>query len=1042
MKISSPKRPWVITIATLLLVAAILVVGNQSFKATEKATFNEFNQRQLVLAKGATVGIEFYFDALAADMKALAGLPAVQHLDEASTRRELEHEFAELELLGVNDIAVLDANGTLKYNIAAHQLEGTDFSWRRYYQEAKKMSAGDAYYIVEFIEFKGVEAGQKGVLVAVPIFATTSDENSPTPSGQFIGVILCTLKLDTITQKFVAPVTPSERGHAFLLDNEYNVLWSPDRSLFGKNLLKESEGFPAFQQIMERMESGSSGIGEYSYYEFGEAGGRYTGDVEEKLIAYAPIHIGKKLWAIGVWAPKEDAQKLIRSAYLKQLSLVGLITLIILVGSSYVLVMSSRIAKMLEKEVETKTRELEEDITERKRVEEALRESEARYRQLVELSPDAIALQSEDKIVFMNAAGAKLFGAESPEQLIGKSVWDFVLPEFRGVVKERYRMIREKEMAVPFIEQKFIRLDGTHVDTEVTAIPFTYKGSPAIQAIFRDITERKRAEIELKRRNRELEALADVSSALRQAQTRDAMLPLLVEKTMDVLQADAGALILLEENALILVAGCGPTEALLETRHPPNNDPLWEVVRTGKPLFIPDVVERSDFSKWDICRMLMAGLTACTFVPLKTAEATVGLLHLACRSRREFSGEERQLLTAIAEMAGNALHRAGIMETLEQRVVGRTQELSALYNVTAVASESLDLKTALERSLEQVLAAMRCNVGAIQLLDEKGEALHLAVQQGIPSDVVDQVDSVLSSNDLAGWVIAHDEPLVVPDVTTDSRVTQAVLTMGLHTYAGVPMRARGQVVGVLTVFGEARQQFNVEEVALLASIGDQVGVAVENALLHKRVEQAAVMEERQRLARELHDSVTQSLYSLTLFAEAGRHLVGTNEWERVEQYLARLGETAQQALKEMRLLVYELRPLVLEQEGLVGALHQRLDTVERRAGTEVRLLAEELIDLPAPVEEGLYRIAQEALNNALKHAAATSVTVYIRTEGEQVELEVVDNGKGFDPDTVSDRGGMGLAIMQERAERLGSTLTVVAAPGKGTRVGVKVRRNS
>jgi signal transduction histidine kinase len=136
----------------------------------------------------------------------------------------------------------------------------------------------------------------------------------------------------------------------------------------------------------------------------------------------------------------------------------------------------------------------------------------------------------------------------------------------------------------------------------------------------------------------------------------------------------------------------------------------------------------------------------------------------------------------------------------------------------------------------------------------------------------------------------------------------------------------------------------------------------------------------------------------------------------------------------MRLLVYQLRPLVLKREGLVGALQQRLDAVEKRAGVDARLLVEGSVELPAEVEEGLYRIAQEALNNALKHAAPTSVTVRIRTDARGVMLEVSDDGRGFDPEGVSDEGGMGLANMRERAERLGGSLVVLSAPGEGTTV--------
>jgi signal transduction histidine kinase len=398
-------------------------------------------------------------------------------------------------------------------------------------------------------------------------------------------------------------------------------------------------------------------------------------------------------------------------------------------------------------------------------------------------------------------------------------------------------------------------------------------------------------------------------------------------------------------------------------------------------------------------------------------------------------GELGQLAHAFDEMA-ESLEQAHQM--LEQRVADRTRDLSALYDVMAVASGSLDLGTVLENSLDRVLAVMGSEVGAIHLFDETKGVLRLATWRGVPPDLVTKIDSVPVDSGLAGWVIEHGQPLVVPNIATGLRPLLALPATSSQAYVGAPMRAKGRVLGVLSVVGETGYQFEAEEVTLLASIADEVGVAVENARLYQQAEQLAVMRERERLARELHDSVTQSLYSLTVLAEAGRRLAGAGDLQRVEEAVARLGEIGQQALKEMRLLVYELRPLALQREGLVGALQQRLDAVEGRVGVEARLLSEKLIELPASVEEGLYGIAQEALNNALKHAAATSVTVYIRAENEQVELEVVDDGQGFDPHTVSDRGGMGLTSMRERAEKLGGSLTVLSAPGEGTRVKVSV----
>ncbi len=192
------------------------------------------------------------------------------------------------------------------------------------------------------------------------------------------------------------------------------------------------------------------------------------------------------------------------------------------------------------------------------------------------------------------------------------------------------------------------------------------------------------------------------------------------------------------------------------------------------------------------------------------------------------------------------------------------------------------------------------------------------------------------------------------------------------------------------------------------------------------------------MARELHDSVTQSLHGSTLMAEAAQRLAAAGDLERTRGYLTRLGEISQQALKEMRLLVYELRPLALANVTLIEAIQQRLDAVERRAGVEVQLLADDQLDLPGPIEEALYRIAQEALNNALQHASPTAVLVSVKVTGEppahQVILEVSDDGAGFDMRPFGDQGGIGLSSMKERAENLGGNLAINSSPGEGTQV--------
>jgi PAS domain S-box-containing protein len=192
-----------------------------------------------------------------------------------------------------------------------------------------------------------------------------------------------------------------------------------------------------------------------------------------------------------------------------------------------------------------------------------------------------------------------------------------------------------------------------------------------------------------------------------------------------------------------------------------------------------------------------------------------------------------------------------------------------------------------------------------------------------------------------------------------------------------------------------------------------------------------VLEERNRLARELHDSIVQSLYTMTLFAEAGVRNANAGDTESGTQYMERIGETSQQVLKEMRLLVFELRPLALEMDGMVGALSQRLDAVERRAGVEARLVFDEPIDLPSRTEEGLYHVTQEALNNSLKHSAATHLSIRISASDDSVAVEIEDNGVGFDTDLAHQSGGMGLRNMKDRMDKLGGSVTITSSPGEG-----------
>lgn len=306
----------------------------------------------------------------------------------------------------------------------------------------------------------------------------------------------------------------------------------------------------------------------------------------------------------------------------------------------------------------------------------------------------------------------------------------------------------------------------------------------------------------------------------------------------------------------------------------------------------------------------------------------------------------------------------------------------------------------------------------------------------IPRDIVNYLKTLAFNVKLA--ILPFDDGAIFVDSKRVKNVKSERALMQLRSETGSLrqlVKVQEQVVveqseRIQTVMGELRQQ--TEQLAM-TNTDLQIQIE-ENDILREQAAQKAILEERNRLARDLHDSVTQSLYSLTLFAEASQRLVNSGDLKRADSYLTQVGETAQQALKEMRLLVYELRPIALEKVGLVGALQQRLDAVEGRAGVETQLLVSNNVELSPMIEEALYRIAQEALNNTLKHANARNVIVKITIESEDIQLTIEDDGCGFELEAAKISGGMGLMSIQERCEGLGAWLKIVSAEGEGTQI--------
>jgi len=399
-------------------------------------------------------------------------------------------------------------------------------------------------------------------------------------------------------------------------------------------------------------------------------------------------------------------------------------------------------------------------------------------------------------------------------------------------------------------------------------------------------------------------------------------------------------------------------------------------------------------------------------------------------------GELEELVEQFNLMAG---HLQESYAHLEQKVAGRTRELATVNAIAAEASSSLDLKQVLGSALQQILDVMGMERGEAYRVDETSGELVLIAHRGLSDEAVRRTARHPLGCCPAGQAAEEGRPIVRHIAACPaSEWKESMLREGIRLVVSVPLQAKGRHVGVIDLQAQTPRIVTPEELSLLTAIGQQIGLAVENARLYEQAQQLAIVRERGRLARDLHDSVTQTLYGATLCAEAAARQLSMGQTDRAAEHLREIRTSTQTALREMRLLIFELRPGALKRDGLATALQSRLEAVEQRGGLAAELKVNGSLQLSAEAEIGLYRIAQEALNNVLRHSHARSVVVSLQQRNGLVTLEVADDGQGFDPSALGASTGFGLSGIEERAARLGGRLSIDSAAGTGTRVRVEV----
>jgi PAS domain S-box-containing protein len=381
---------------------------------------------------------------------------------------------------------------------------------------------------------------------------------------------------------------------------------------------------------------------------------------------------------------------------------------------------------------------------------------------------------------------------------------------------------------------------------------------------------------------------------------------------------------------------------------------------------------------------------------------------------------------------------AAAYRLLEERVAARTHELSGLLAVArrlAAIVDPADIQRTLSQEAGGVLARSTFSLWRLEraclVPVTAGEG-----SDGVPLARLPRVAPLLQAGELVRSRGAGTNGELYAELAG-----AGIVAAGAPGALVLPLVAAGELLGVLGVTRQGPPRYRPEEVSAAQALASQVAVALGNVALFRRAQAVAAAETRQALARDLHDSVSQTLFSVTLqvrAAQAELRKAGLGEDHPAAWALAEVSELNQGALAEMRALIFELRPGALAEEGLVAAVSKHAAAVAAREGIGVDVTGPaDRLPLGPEAEEQLYRLAQEALNNVVKHARTVAASVAVTSGRGEVQVVIHDDGIGFDP-SLGRPGHLGLASMRERATRLGGRLDIASAPGRGTTIAVTV----
>jgi len=665
---------------------------------------------------------------------------------------------------------------------------------------------------------------------------------------------------------------------------------------------------------------------------------------------------------------------------------------------------------------------------------DALRQNEKRFRLMADNAQDIIYLyrfSPEPGFEYVSPAATAITGYTPEDHYTDPQLgFKLVHPDDQNLLKQAIQGQHPNTL----LTLRWVRKDGKVIWTEQGNTPiYDAAGNLiAVQGIARDVTERRAAQEEIRKLSLAVEQSPTTVVVTDTQGTIQYVNPKFTEITGYTAAEAIG------QNMRIMKSGETPDEVY---------QALWQTIAAGH--------------KWqgELCNRKKNGELYWESIKITPIIDETGQITRYLGIKEDIT-EYKRAETALREARDH----------LERRVQERTAEL-VMSNVRleqeiierGMAETAAEEQRALAEALRDTASALTSTLNFEEVLDRILANLGRVVQHNVGNIMLVEEDTVrvarwwgYSEQDIRAWMpgqptplievprlqrmVETGQPLVIFDLDASPDYPPVPNIPRLRSFVGVPIRLEGKVIGFLNLDSDTPRNFTAAHAERLRAFADQAAIAIQNARLYSRAQELAAIQERQRLARELHDAVSQSLFSANMIAETLPRLWERNP-KRGQQALAYLRQLTKGALAEMRTLLLELRPATLLESDLGTLLRQLTEAASTRKEMDVSFKVEGQTDLPGPVKVVFYRIAQEAVNNTVKHAHASQVAIKLCAGNEGVELRVGDNGRGFDL-TLVPATQLGLKIMRERAESIGAALEVNTQPGKGTEVAIRWAKQS